>query len=125
MVRLPRLGALALLAVGLCCLVPGQPVQGAEDTSLKLVPADVAFHSAMLRNKEQIDAVAKSKAWATFWKLPNVQMGWKQVQEAWNRPELAPARKILEDKELLDLLAEAASQEIFLSGSDAWIGFLQ
>ena len=34
------------------------------DTSLKLIPADAAFYSSMLRNREQIEMFLQSKAFA-------------------------------------------------------------
>src|SRR5262249_17487299 len=43
-------------------------------SSLSLIPADAAYYSAMLRNREQFDAAAKSKAWAKIKALPAYQM---------------------------------------------------
>ena len=45
------------------------------DTSLKLIPADAAFYSSMLRNREQIDAFLHSNAWEKLKSMPSVQMG--------------------------------------------------
>ena len=44
-------------------------------SSLDIVPDDAAFYSAMLRNREQFDTIAKSKAWAKIQALPGYQMG--------------------------------------------------
>ena len=118
---------LAVLVAGLAVALIASPVH-AQDTSLKLVPADTAFYSSMLRNKEQIDAIAKSKAWAKLWNLPLVQQGWKFLESEYNRRDgqLAPLRAFLEDKEnqeLLAMLADAGSHEIFISGGESWVGF--
>ena len=45
------------------------------DTSLKLIPGDAAFYSSMLRNREQVEAIAGSRAWAKLKAMPVVQMG--------------------------------------------------
>src|SRR5579871_3861899 len=44
------------------------------NSSLSLIPADAAYYSAMLRNREQFDAAARSKAWAKIKALPVYQM---------------------------------------------------
>src|SRR5438046_1552790 len=49
--------------------------------SLKLVPADASVYGAMLRNKEQIDAIAHSKAWAKLTALPLVKMARQKIEE--------------------------------------------
>ena len=73
-----RLGLLA--AAHFCCRrrrprhgPPGAPARPVP--SLDVVPADAAFYSAMLRNREQFDAVVNSKAFAKIKALPYVQMG--------------------------------------------------
>ncbi len=43
--------------------------------SLELVPENVAFYSAMLRNREYFEAIVNSRAWAKLKALPIVQTG--------------------------------------------------
>ena len=66
------------------------PVRAADidklDCSAKSVPSDAAFYSATLRNKEQLDIVLKSKAWAKLWALPLVQTAWKKATEQLDQP---------------------------------------
>jgi hypothetical protein len=113
--------------------VQAPPARAADvdsiDTSLKIVPADAAFYSSSLRLKDQFDAVAKSRAWAKLWAMPSVQMGWKLLED-----EYKPGGKLAEvhaffsqeeNKELLALLADAGSEEIFCYGGESWIGFLE
>jgi len=57
-----RLGLLAAAAVLLAANRPAPAVAAAPVASLDIVPADTAFYSAMLRNREQFDAIANSKA---------------------------------------------------------------
>ena len=121
----PFLAALA------ACAFLAAPVRAADagpDTSLKLVPADAAFYTAMLRNKEQVDLVADSKAWAKLWSLPSVQQGWKAFQDQYKNGSLAQFRQLMEadeNKDLVALLKDAASDEIFCYGDDSWGGVMQ
>jgi hypothetical protein len=103
---------------------------GAEKpaNSLGMIPADAGFYSAMLRNKEQIDIIAKSKAWAEIWNMPAVQMGWKMLQDQYESGNLTPVKAFFsqpENRELLDLLADAGSHEIFIFGGGSWRQFLE
>jgi hypothetical protein len=130
--RLPRRYLPLLLATvltGLALLLTGRPVRGGEGdkgaNSLSLVPADAGFYQALLRNKEQLDAVLKSKAWGRLVKLPIVQMGLKKLTDLWGQEEgpLAPVRTFFgkaENKELLELLGDAVAHEVFFYGDTAW-----
>ncbi len=83
--------------------------------SLKFVPANVFSYSAMLRNAEQFDAVAKSKAWAKLNELPLAKMGWQHLSQQLTGP-LAPVKQWYsqpENKKLVDLLKDMVSDEIF------------
>src|SRR5262249_31607609 len=129
--RIHALRAGAALLAAVVCLggVLGQPTRAADldNTSLKLVPGNVAFYSTMLRNKEQIEIIAKSNAWNKLWNLPIVQMGWKQLENEYKSGNLAEVRKFFEqaeNKEMLDVLGDAVSNEIFVSGSENWVSFL-
>ncbi len=115
-----RTTGVALLAVA---VLMGSSVQAA-DNSLQLVPADAGFYSAMLRNKEQVDRLINSKAFQAVWNLPQVQTGWKKFQEEYNKEsgDLARFRQVLQSprgQEVVAVLTEAVSDEIFLYGSDA------
>jgi hypothetical protein len=111
------LAAAPLLALGL-------PARAA-DNSAALVPADASYYSAMLRNKEQIDAIAKSKAWKRLTDLPLFQEAVKKAKEKLNE-EGGPGpaiKKFYEDKDNKDLanvLLDAVSHEIFLYAGKGW-----
>src|SRR5262249_28094002 len=99
------------------------------DTALKRVPADTAFFSTMLRNKEQIELALQSKAWQKLWNLPVVQMGWNRCQREMKKdPALSAFLDDKENQELLALATDGVSHEVFVSGGAAWadiIKFLQ
>src|SRR5207244_2684188 len=89
--------------------------------SLRWVPADAAFYSAMLRNREQLDAVLRSRAWARLKSLPAVQMGLQllQAQQAQPAPQVAPFLEIYqkpENQQLVALLGDMFSEEVFSYG---------
>jgi hypothetical protein len=126
--------ALAALALGLGLAAP--PGARAADEparlegSVRTVPADAAFYVAFLRNREQIEAIAQSKAWAKLMDLPAVKSlgkmvkaevnkpgsDWEKAKEVWNRPEV---------REVVELVGEMASDEIFLYGDERWVGLLE
>ena len=89
--------------------------------SLDWVPANVAFYSASLRMKEQIDIVAASNAWKQFRAIPSVEMVWNMVEGQVNDPN-GPAAIPLqfmefpENQQLLQMLGEMFSQEIVFYG---------
>ncbi len=124
--RLPRLAAgLLAAAIGWAFLAGPAPAAdpAVPDTSLKLVPADAAFYSTMLRNREQLEIVADSEAWAKLRSLPTVQQGWKALQEQYNNGSLASLRQVMEteeNKELVALVGDAFSDEVFCYGDDGW-----
>jgi hypothetical protein len=130
--RSPRrvLAVLLTALAGCAFLAAPAHAAGLDDlqTSLKLIPADAAFYSTMLRNKEQVDAFAKSRAWAKVWSMPSVQQGWKYLVGEYTRPggKLAVLRQLLDDEdnqELLALFGDMASDEIFTYGDNTWVGF--
>lgn len=98
------------------------------DCSLKMVPADVAFYSTMLRNKEQIDALVHSKAWAKIRDLPLVQTAWKKGLEELHQGPLAAAGQFWqqpENRQLLEMLGDMGSQEVFFCGGSSSVDFLK
>jgi hypothetical protein len=98
------------------------------DSSLSLIPADAAYYSAMLRNREQFDAAAKSKAWAKIKALPAYQMAVAAFNQQYSENgSLAPLyqwAQQADNKELLDVLAEAVSDEMFCYGGSSLIDFM-
>ena len=120
-----RILAAALIALSAWQWAAVQPAAAGEldklDTSLKLIPADAAFYSSMLRNREQVEAFLHSNAWEKIKSMPSVQMGlamynmqaqqqgspvW-QFQDKIQNPEV---------KKLINLAADMGSNEIFFYG---------
>jgi hypothetical protein len=123
--------SLALAVVGLVGLgLPGSARAaddlGQVDASLKWLPADTAFYGTMLRNREQVEAVLHSRAWAKLTSLPAVreawQMGLTQLKQA-DSPfaPLFQLYQLPENRQLVELLADMGSQEVFLYGDAGWV----
>jgi hypothetical protein len=120
------------LAVGVvlaALLAP--PVHAQADKragSVGMIPADAGFYSAMLRNKEQMDLIAQSKAWATLKDLPAVKLAWQMLEAQVREGNLKPVGDFFaqpDNRELLDVLADAGSQEIFFYGGPNWVQFVE
>jgi hypothetical protein len=98
------------------------------DSSLDLIPADAAFYGAMLRTRERVDAVANSKTWARLSKMPYFQMGLSMLKQQYEHSDdFADIRQSLaqpENRDLLSLLTDAVSTEIFCYGGGNWVGFI-
>jgi len=117
-----------------CLLVIPKPA-AAEDirqtSSLEIIPADASFYLSCLRNREKFDIVRNSKLVARLLELPPVQMGLAQLKEQWENPEdpqLAMVKELLKDPaniELLELLKDAVSHEVFIYGGDGFGELLQ
>lgn len=91
------------------------------DTSLKLIPADAAFYSTMLRNGEQVEALLHSNAWAKIMSMPSVQMGLAAYNMQAQQPgspvsRFEDVRQNPEVKKLINLAADMGSNEIFIYG---------
>ncbi len=103
----------------------GEPLK--DQTALKLIPADVDYYGSLLRTGEQLDRLLQSKAFAKLKELPLVQMGWFMVRSNWDNPQNAQVQQIKQllqqdaNKQLLALLKDAFSHEIFLV-SDSSLG---
>ncbi len=100
------------------------------DTSLKLVPEDAAFYSSMLRNREQLEAILDSNAWAKIKSMPSVQMGLMIYNMQLSNPDSPPAKLAAalenpETKKIIDLLADMASDEIFIYGDMSSADFVE
>jgi hypothetical protein len=122
-----RLLLFSLTALALFAL-PARPADVDKGAgSLKLVPADAEIYSVMLRNAEQWKAITSSKAWKKLTELEGVQMLWKEAQKQLNDPKnpLAQFFKVKENQELLDLLVDMVSSEIFFYAPAGFSDFLQ
>ena len=133
MLHPPRLRArwplLALATVALAVL-PSRPAQaagagGGPENSLPLIPADAAFYSTGLRYREQLDRFLKSKAFAQLRDMQGVRMGMAFLQQQWSNPDgnLKPVHDFFEqaeNQELLALLGDAFSHEVFFYGGPTW-----
>ncbi len=123
-VRSPRVAIAGLVLIGM--LAP-TTLRAAESTaaaskiaaSLEFVPADISFYSVTLRGAEQIQIIRQSKAWAKFKSLPSVMQAWDQFDSQWKDGSLSFVRQIMslpENEQLVSLLAEMVSQEVFVYG---------
>ncbi|HEY7158513.1 MAG TPA: hypothetical protein VH575_31500 [Gemmataceae bacterium] len=120
----------AALLLAFSLPAPARAEDKKPDSSLGLIPADAAYYSAMLRNREQFDAVAKSKSWARITKLSFYQMAAFTLQQQYSNPEgrLAPLRGWIEqdeNRDLLQTLRDAVSDEIFCYGAANWVTFVE
>lgn len=116
--------ALLLLAVA----VPVGAEEPKIDSSLGLIPADAAYYGATLRTREQIEAVGKSKTWARITQLPYYQMGMNLLKQQYEQGEaFAVFRQWIEQEEnrdLVEMLRDAVSTEMFCYGAGNWVDFL-
>lgn len=99
------------------------------DSSLKLIPADAAFYGAMLRNREQCEAVVNSRAWAKLKNMAVVQMGLGlyNLQAADPESPVGRLHAALDDPEVKKLLALAedmVASEVFVYGDARFIDAL-
>lgn len=125
---------LGLFLIGVATAAPPcAPVRGADldqaAPSLKWIPEDAAFYSAMLRNREQWDLVLNSRAWAKLKSLPAVQALWSKAKEQLEQEDgqVGQARKLLEqpeNRQLVDLLKDMVSEEVFTYGGTSSAEFL-
>jgi hypothetical protein len=115
---------LALVSLGRAEDVTG--VKGVHN----ILPADTAFFTSMLRNREQLELVAKSKAWAELMNLPAAKFARQMIEEKLKNPDPQIAMvleqlKQPENKELIELLGDAVSDEIFIYGGSGWVDFTE
>ncbi len=131
-VKLRRvLAAVLLILVSTAGLmVPSAEAEGLADldTSLKLVPEDAAFYCTMLRTREQLEAIAESRAWGRIMDMPWVKMakGFYQMRAADPESPAGQFKNAQADPELrpwIDLLADMGSHEMFLYGQEDYVDF--
>lgn len=95
-----------------------------EDSSLSIVPADVAIYSASLRLEEQWNIFAKSNAAKRIIQNFAVQTALGQAKTMWNGsddPQLQMVKAMLADPQnqrLIGLLREAYSEETFFYANE-------
>ena len=118
-----------LFVLLLAASVPAQSLR--EETSLRFVPASASLYSANLRNRETFLRFVNSRAFAKLKSLPLVQMGVAQLQARWEtNDDLAGLREFLEqpeNKQLVSLLLDGMSHEVFVYGDarhGKWLGTL-
>ena len=127
-----RLCGACLVAV--VALLASPPARAAEFDkldvpSLKEIPADAAFYSATLRNKEQLNLVLNSKAWKKFAGLPGVQTLWQKATGPQDQP--GPIQTIQnffqapENQQLAELLGDMVSNEVYFYGSSSTVPFTE
>lgn len=113
-----------LLSVGLLAAAPTARADDAG-TSLRWAPADAAFYGVMLRNREQVEAVIHSKAWARLHELPVVRQAHHKLHEQFHQAG-GPLRDFLhapENKELVHLAIDMVSDEVFALGGPSCVTF--
>lgn len=97
--------------------------------SASLVPETAAFYGAMVRNREQMEAILHSNAWARLRSLPAVkELIAKGMAEAAKNGGMAKAAEFFSDpqnRQLLQVLHEMGADEIFFYGGRSWIDFIQ
>ncbi len=108
------------LAAGSARAQPAAPLEKL-DSAVKSVPADAAFFATMLRNREQIEAIAESKAWAEFKAMPAVQDLWKTLTTTFDDPAQFFTKP--ENQQLLEVAGDLLSHEVFIYGGENFSDF--
>jgi len=125
--RILALAAAAALTAGLARAADSASPAG----SLKWVPADAAFYSSMLRAGDQIDIIARSKAWAKIQSMPSVQMVHEMIKAQLKNPKDPKLGQFLqlyhqpENQQLVAMLKDMVSHEVFCYGGNNTTGFLE
>ncbi len=115
----------ALLAAGWAAPLASAGPLDKLDTSLQWLPADAAFYSSSLRLGEQVQIVAKSRAWASLKALPAVQKALGSLDEAAKgSPQGAMAKAFMDNPEVrkgLAFLGDMFANEVFVYADPAAI----
>jgi hypothetical protein len=123
-----------LIAISAGVWMASGPVRAGEldklDTSLKLIPANAAFYSSMLRNSEQIEALLNSTAWTKIKSMQSVQKGLAMFEMQAQQPgtpasQFHAAMENPETKKLIDLAGDMGSNEIFSYGGENFNDFAE
>ncbi len=105
-------------------------LRGQEPESLGLVPADASFYSCATRLREQFDTLMATRAVAKLRQMPIVQMGIATALAEWNNPdgEYAEFKAMYEqpeNRQLVELLSDAVSHEVFIYGDKTYSELLK
>ncbi|MEA1952335.1 MAG: hypothetical protein U9N87_13205, partial [Planctomycetota bacterium] len=111
-------------------------------TSLEWIPADAAFYRAALRNREQIEAVLNSRAWAKLCGMPicreyarlqshpmaqaALQLGKSKFAEA--QPAAAQMETFFNDPQVqrfIEFLGDICSDEVFVYGDRGFVDLVE
>jgi hypothetical protein len=131
--RCLKLSCLVVLAAAVAVMSgPARAADAAPPAgSLKWIPADAAFYTSMLRAGEQIELIAKSKAWARLKAMPSVQMLVQMAQAQMKNPSDPQAAMFLqilqqpENKQLIGMLNDMIAHEVFCYGGENATRFIE
>lgn len=121
-VVLARFATATLLLSALISISRGDDLK--TTTSLRFVPADAGFYMSSMRLEEQYNKFIKSRAYDRLYNMPSIQLGLNLLQAQYRSKNLAPLRDFLKkktNKDLVDLLQDAGTQEIFAYSDPALI----
>jgi hypothetical protein len=88
--------------------------------SLVGMPEDTAFYFSLLRSRQQVEAVGRSRAWQRF--LPVVEEAWKGLGKK------SEANQWLENpgtRDMLEFVGDLFGQEFFVYGDANYVDFLR
>ncbi|MSR31674.1 MAG: hypothetical protein EXR99_09230 [Gemmataceae bacterium] len=110
------------LGITLACMSPGKTVQAQEkaalDCAIQWLPDTTSAFSIHLRNKEQVDAILKSKALKKLKEMPFAKILKGKIQEVWDAQKEKDATfdtKIGMAKKALEVLINLGSEEVAIA----------
>ncbi|MEM7476080.1 MAG: hypothetical protein AAF483_13885 [Planctomycetota bacterium] len=123
--KLRQLGSSVLaccLMLGMSCTILADEL---EDSALSIAPKDAAFFSTTLDGKKSFEEFVQGEFVQEFLKVPYVQEFTGEMTQQWEDDEgqAAQARSVIESpivQNLLKLVGEMISDEIFIYGSGEW-----
>jgi hypothetical protein len=83
--------------------------------AVREVPADVAVYASLMRNREQVELIGKSNAWKKITELKAFDQAFLAVQGYLNSPQVAGMMQVPENQQLIELLTDMASDEMFVA----------
>lgn len=99
------------------------------ESAAQFLPADAAFFTSSMRNREQIEAILKSRAVAKLKSLPAWKMAWEELEKNLKKNK-AGYEKFMkeynkpENQELVKVLQDMLSHEFFIYGGESCNGFV-
>ncbi|MGE3809528.1 MAG: hypothetical protein AB7K24_33105, partial [Gemmataceae bacterium] len=111
----------------LLAVVLAMPTAGAEPASLKWIPADAAFYTVSLHNREQLEALLNSKAVGRLKELPAYKLFIKKMEDELAKPgspleQYRAFAKDPENQQLVELAGDMLSHEFFVYGGNSFVG---